>query len=226
MGSRNGEALIDAFNMLSLTLPGVAVTYYGDEIGMVNNMDISYEETVDPSGCSCGPDLYLEPNCSRDPERTPMQWSDEDNAGFTDGGVTPWLPINSNYVELNVEAQREDPSSHLAVYKALAQLRKDSIVHQVLQLEFCAFHATKANFCLFRRLVRQGLRGRGMSWPSSATMMLMRVSPMMTTPPSSTSPKTLTSPLTWRAWRRFWDRAGTLLSSPLLIATMLQGEKR
>ncbi len=50
MGSRFGEGLVDAFNMLTLTLPGVTVTYYGEEIGMLNNMDITYEQTVDPAG--------------------------------------------------------------------------------------------------------------------------------------------------------------------------------
>ena len=46
--------LMDAFNLITMTLPGVAVTYQGEEIGMVNT-DISYEDTVDPSGCNCGP---------------------------------------------------------------------------------------------------------------------------------------------------------------------------
>ena len=48
--------LMDAFNLITMTLPGVAVTYQGEEIGMVNN-DISYEDTVDPSGCNCGPGI-------------------------------------------------------------------------------------------------------------------------------------------------------------------------
>ena len=50
VADRMGEDLIDAINVISLVLPGVAVTYYGEEIGMVNNMDISYEQTQDPSG--------------------------------------------------------------------------------------------------------------------------------------------------------------------------------
>ena len=41
---------MDAFNLIVLTLPGVAVTYQGEELGMVNNFDITYEETVDVSG--------------------------------------------------------------------------------------------------------------------------------------------------------------------------------
>ena len=54
IGSRQNEIIMDAFNLITLTLPGVAVTYQGEEIGMVNT-DISYEDTVDPSGCNCGP---------------------------------------------------------------------------------------------------------------------------------------------------------------------------
>ena len=50
VGDRLGRSLIDAFNLILLTLPGVAVTYQGEEIGMVNNMNITYEETVDPKG--------------------------------------------------------------------------------------------------------------------------------------------------------------------------------
>ena len=116
IGSRTRPELMDAFNLLSLTLPGVAVTYQGEEIGQTNT-EISYEDTVDPAGCNCGPDHYDDSNCSRDPERTPMQWSASDpNAGFSDAPKT-WLPINPNYVEINVESEAENPGSHLNFYK-------------------------------------------------------------------------------------------------------------
>lgn len=46
---------MDAFNLITMTLPGVAVTYQGEEIGMTNG-EVSYQETVDPAGCNCGPD--------------------------------------------------------------------------------------------------------------------------------------------------------------------------
>ena len=52
-----------------------------------------------------------------------MQWDASDNAGFTDPGVETWIPLNSNYVTLNVEAQQPDPLSHLSIYKSLVQLR-------------------------------------------------------------------------------------------------------
>ena len=70
VGSRLGDQLIDQMNMLALMLPGLAVTYQGEELGM-RDTDISWEETRDPAGCACGPTRYQE--CSRDPERTPFQ---------------------------------------------------------------------------------------------------------------------------------------------------------
>jgi alpha-glucosidase len=54
--------------------------------------------------------------------RTPMQWSDAPNGGFTTG--RPWLPLASNYQSVNVEAQRRDPKSMLALHKRLIALRR------------------------------------------------------------------------------------------------------
>lgn len=119
VGSRFTPELVDGMNMIALLLPGVAVTYNGDEIGMLNT-NISYEDTVDPAGCNCGPDRYQE--CSRDPERTPMQWSSDKNAGFSNAEKT-WLPVNPNYMEVNVANQKAAEESHLKVYKALSSLR-------------------------------------------------------------------------------------------------------
>lgn len=65
--------------MLSMILPGMAVTYNGDEIGMVDKRDISWENTQDPQACLVGPARYV--NVSRDPERTPFQWDATKNAG-------------------------------------------------------------------------------------------------------------------------------------------------
>ena len=60
---------------------------------------------------------------SRDNARTPMQWTGEENAGFTAG--TPWLRVNSNYTAINVEKETIDPNSVLNFYKKLIALRKD-----------------------------------------------------------------------------------------------------
>jgi alpha-glucosidase len=58
----------------------------------------------------------------RDPERTPMQWSGAPNAGFTAG--TPWLPVAPDYRETNVQVQRCEPDSMLALYRRLLKLRR------------------------------------------------------------------------------------------------------
>ena len=58
LGSRFGEGNIDGFNMMSLMLPGVAVTYNGEEIGMTNT-DVSWEDTVDPAGLNCGEEHFM-----------------------------------------------------------------------------------------------------------------------------------------------------------------------
>ena len=59
---------------------------------------------------------------SRDNARTPMQWSDDANAGFTTG--TPWLPVNANYQTTNVAAQETDAHSILNYYRQLTAVRK------------------------------------------------------------------------------------------------------
>lgn len=71
---------------------------------------------------------------SRDNARTPMQWDDSENAGFTSG--TPWIMVNPNYREINAAQQQRDPDSVLAYYKKLIRLRKenDNIVYGAYDL--------------------------------------------------------------------------------------------
>jgi len=121
VADRVGPELIDAMNAINLIARGVAVTYYGEEIGMTSNFDISFDQAVDPAGKNCGSDRFLELGCSRDPERTPMQWDTTPNAGFS--ATIPWLPINADYVSTNVETEKNDPISHYNFYKALARRR-------------------------------------------------------------------------------------------------------
>ncbi|WP_456115189.1 alpha-amylase family glycosyl hydrolase, partial [Streptomyces endophyticus] len=69
---------MDAFNMLVLLLPGIAITYMGEEIGMVNGF-VPWSETKDPQACNTDdPVNFIE--VSRDPVRTPFQWSNGKNA--------------------------------------------------------------------------------------------------------------------------------------------------
>ena len=60
---------------------------------------------------------------SRDNARTPFQWDDSENAGFTTG--KPWLTLNPNYKEINAKSQVNDPDSLFSYYKKLIRLRKD-----------------------------------------------------------------------------------------------------
>ncbi|XP_071628960.1 maltase 1-like isoform X2 [Temnothorax longispinosus] len=111
----------DQMTMLSMILPGLAVTYNGDEIGMVDKRDISWEDTKDPQACLAGQAQYL--SVTRDPERTPFQWDATKNAGFSTAKST-WLPVNQNYKQLNLAKQMEAKESHYKIYKTLALLHR------------------------------------------------------------------------------------------------------
>lgn len=112
---------IHGLTMLLLTLPGAAFTYSGDEIMMLDYRDISWNDTTDIWACNSNADDYK--YLSRDPSRTPFQWSGYNNAGFNSGTPT-WIPIHPNYVENNLELQKRLPNSHYKYYKDLLQLRK------------------------------------------------------------------------------------------------------
>ncbi|MDP4163304.1 MAG: alpha-glucosidase C-terminal domain-containing protein, partial [Bacillota bacterium] len=63
---------------------------------------------------------------ARDNSRTPMQWTDETNGGFTTG--TPWMKVNPNYREINVKVQAEQKDSILSFYKKMIHLKKENVV--------------------------------------------------------------------------------------------------
>ncbi|XP_063530030.1 maltase A1-like [Cydia strobilella] len=120
VASRYSPKSVDAMNMLSMLLPGISVTYMGEEIGMIDGY-VSWEDTMDPGGCnSDDPINYW--RYSRDPNRTPFQWTSGKNAGFSTANKT-WLPVAEGYENLNVETQRGIERSHLNIYKKLARLR-------------------------------------------------------------------------------------------------------
>lgn len=84
---------------------------------------ISYEETQDPQACNVGMNGPWR-EYSRDPQRTPFQWDSSKWAGFSQGDKRPWLPINSNYKELNLAIQKNAARSPYKFYKQLVELRK------------------------------------------------------------------------------------------------------
>ena len=114
VASRIGPERVRLAQMLLLTLRGTPTVYYGDEIGM-HDVEVPPDRVVDPRGKD-------QPELSRDPARTPMQWDGTPNAGFTDG--EPWLPIADDATEVNVAAQAEDPGSMLMFFRRLTRLRR------------------------------------------------------------------------------------------------------
>lgn len=106
--------------MLAALLPGVQVTYNGEEIGMEDG-EVTYEQGADPSACK-DPDHFDE--ISRDFERTPYHWDRTKNAGFSDADAT-WLPVSEKYLETNLADESvEGVESHYHVYQELAALRQ------------------------------------------------------------------------------------------------------
>lgn len=115
LASRFGKETTRTAAMMLLTLPGAPIVYYGDEIGM-HDVAIPAEYVQDPfeknnPGHSLG----------RDPERTPMQWTDEKYAGFST--VDPWLPVSTDYPTNNVSRDLDNPRSLLNLYRQLLRLR-------------------------------------------------------------------------------------------------------
>lgn len=115
---------------------GTPFIYQGQEIGMTNPKIPSIDRYKDISslntyalfrklGISDKITMKFCMYASRDNARTPMQWSDGKNAGFTTADE-PWFEINPNYTEINVEAENKNPDSVLNYYKKLLRFRKDN----------------------------------------------------------------------------------------------------
>ena len=118
---------------VSVLLRGIPFIYQGQEIGMQNARWNSVDEFDDIStkdqyrmareaGLSDAEALAVCSAMSRDNARTPMQWKDAPQAGFTSG--TPWLKVNDNYPVINVEKEEGQPDSVLHYYRKLIALRK------------------------------------------------------------------------------------------------------
>jgi alpha-glucosidase len=122
IATRVGPAQARVAQMLLLTLRGTPTCYYGDELGM-ENVPIPPEMVQDPPAVNQPEIAHI---VGRDPERTPMQWDDSPNAGFTTPDVTPWLPLAHDYAQRNVAVQSQAPNSMLAFFRALTTLRQSS----------------------------------------------------------------------------------------------------
>jgi alpha-glucosidase len=101
---------------LYLTLRGTPIMYYGEEIGMKTTPPTRKEDVKDPIGRTGWPKEK-----GRDGERTPMQWDEDENAGFSK--TAPWLPVPATAKTHNVADESKDPESVLAFYKKVLKLR-------------------------------------------------------------------------------------------------------
>jgi alpha-glucosidase len=113
IASRVGLLQARVAAVMLLTLRGTPTLYYGDELGMRDAV-IFPEQMQDPQGKRIG--------VSRDPARTPMQWTGGAQAGFST--ATPWLPLGYDYQYCNVESQAQDRDSMLGLYRRLLALRR------------------------------------------------------------------------------------------------------
>jgi alpha-glucosidase len=114
---KNNDAIAKLLATMLMTLRGTPIMYYGEELGMTNNDPKRKEDVQDPIG-----KLGWPQEKGRDGERTPMQWSAADNAGFST--AKPWLPVSDNYKTHNVVSETADANSILNTYKALIELRR------------------------------------------------------------------------------------------------------
>lgn len=126
---------------LNFMLRGLPFIYQGQELGMENIPFGSIDDVDDISthdeyrvaldaGLTPEEALKAVSKFSRDNARTPMQWSDEINAGFTTG--TPWLKVNPNYTKINAAAQLDDADSVWHFYQKLIALRKNPAYKQTI----------------------------------------------------------------------------------------------
>ncbi|MDY6875774.1 MAG: alpha-glucosidase [Chloroflexota bacterium] len=136
---QNGNPLARLHLALVLTLRGTPFLYNGEEIGMTDfsvedvsqfrdNLSVwMYHTLVDEMGQSPEEALALAVRLGRDKCRTPMQWANAPNGGFSPAGVQTWLPVNHNYVQgINVAEQLGDPDSLLSFYQRLLHVRKQA----------------------------------------------------------------------------------------------------
>ncbi|MGV2987681.1 alpha-glucosidase [Vibrio sp. E150_011] len=138
-----GEYRIKSAQMLATVLhclKGTPYIYQGEEIGMTNvkfnSLDqyrdiesLNFYKVKTESGVSHEEMMRALHENSRDNARTPMQWTDQPHAGFTSG--TPWIEVNPNFVDVNVQADSQSDVSIYQHYRSLIQMRREHpvIVH-------------------------------------------------------------------------------------------------
>src|SRR5438270_2684953 len=139
---QHNDAIAKLMAGLYLTLRGTPIIYYGEEIGMENNDPKRKEDVKDPIG-----KLGWPQEKGRDGERTPMQWDDTANAGFSRS--KPWLPVPPSYKTHNVATELKDPNSILSFYKQVLALRHTD--HALLDGQYIALNENDPNVLSYLR---------------------------------------------------------------------------
>ena len=147
---------------LVLTLKGTPFLYNGEEIGMTDYMltDISqvkdtmgswyYHAIITDMGVHPEEAMVSTAEMTRDKNRTPMQWSNNPNAGFSSLSATPWLPVNPNYKDgITVKDQEQNPASLLNYYKHLLRVRRESTA--LKDGEYIPLQTTEKDYLSFLR---------------------------------------------------------------------------
>ena len=162
---KNDAALARISLALMLTLRGTPFLYYGEEIGMTNYLfdDVSlfrdtpniwlYNTMITQLGKKPEEALQIAASATRDRCRTPMQWSDAANGGFSPSGVETWLPVNQNFNQgVNVSEQLDDPTSMLNFYQRMLSMRKQTPA--LLDGEYIPFHEEAEDYLAFLRKIK------------------------------------------------------------------------
>ena len=144
--SNENDARLKAAALMLLSLRGTPFIYSGDEIGM-RDINLKRSQIQDPVG-----KIYWPIYKGRDGCRAPLQWSAEENAGFS-SGCTTWLPVHSDYPTRNVDQQSQDPQSLLNFYKKLIDLRKQFPV--LINGDFAMLENIPASILAYRRTSNQ-----------------------------------------------------------------------
>jgi alpha-glucosidase len=172
---------------LMLTLKGTPFLYNGEEIGMtdliitdpsklrdtmatwyydrmVNELNVDPEEAARRAG-----------TMSRDKNRTPMQWSDGQNGGFSPPGVETWLPVNPNNKDgINVKDQQNNPNSLLNYYKHLLRVRESTPA--LIEGEYIPVHNTAKDYFAFLRSGRSGAEGAAQTKGEQTVLVILNFS--------------------------------------------------
>jgi alpha-glucosidase len=162
-GDKHHDAALARLHVaLVLTLKGTPFLYNGEEIGMTDYLltDVSqvkdtmaswyYHAIVTDMGVHPDEAIQRTAEMTRDKNRTPMQWSNNPNGGFSPHNAKTWLPVNPNYKDgINVRDQQNNPNSLLNYYKQILRVRKSTSA--LIEGEYIPLAKTAKEYFAFLR---------------------------------------------------------------------------